>query len=122
VKIDYLTQNYRTHHANEKLQDDSKVIKDGVSCTNSAAPSKLEATSIAADASDEARSPIPPSTVASTAPSIRESTSDALSANEAENTIFPSAYRKPQQQLLNSTIKTTSGTVSTTYYLRATAK
>jgi hypothetical protein len=83
VKIDYLAQNYRTHHANKKLQGDSKEIEDGISCANSAAPSKLEATSITVDANDEARSYIPPSTIASTAPSIHESTSDALSAKEA---------------------------------------
>jgi hypothetical protein len=63
IKIDYLTERTKTHHANKKLQDDFKEIKDGISCTQSAAPSKLESTSIAADANDEARSHISPSTL-----------------------------------------------------------
>jgi hypothetical protein len=94
VNIDYLAQNYRTHHANEKLQDDFEKVEDGISCANSAARSKLEATSIAVGANDEARSSVPLSTVASTAPSIRESTSDALSASEAEQSII--SQRMPQ--------------------------
>ena len=94
IKIDYLTEKYKTHHADKKLQDDFEEIEDGISCTHSAAPSKFEATSIAVDANDEARSPISPSTVASTAPSIHESTSDALSANEAEQSTI--SQRVPQ--------------------------
>jgi hypothetical protein len=89
MKIDYLAQNYWMRHANKKLQDDSEGVEDGIGCADSVAPRKLEATSIAEGANDEARSIVPLGTVASTAPSIQESTSDALSANEAEqSTIF----------------------------------
>jgi hypothetical protein len=45
-------------------------------------------------ANDEARSSVPRSTVTSTAPSTHESTSDALSANEAERSII--SQRVPQ--------------------------
>jgi hypothetical protein len=48
AKINYLTENYRTHHANEQLQNGFHETEDGISCTNS------EATSIAVDARDEA--------------------------------------------------------------------
>jgi hypothetical protein len=141
IKIDYLTEKYKTHHANKKLQDDFEEIEDVISCTHSAAPSKFEATSIVVGANDEARSPISPNTVASTAPGKSASILDASCANETgkynihpyphsselpqaeASLINATATATPQQQLHNSTIKTTTGTdVSTTYYLHTTAK
>jgi hypothetical protein len=106
----------------EKLQDDSEEIKDGINCANSAAPSKLEATSIVVGANDEARSPFSPSTVASTAPSIRESTSDALRANKAEKyNIHPYTHSSelPQAKasLINATTTATPQPTTTTTQL-----
>jgi hypothetical protein len=95
VKIDYPTQNYRMRHANEKLQDDSKGVRDGIGRADSAAPSKLEATSIVAGANDEARSIVPLGTIASIAPSMLESTSDALCANEAERPTISQCISQP---------------------------
>jgi hypothetical protein len=122
VKTDCLTEKCRTPYANKKLQDDSKEIEDGISCTNSAAPSKLEATSIAVGANDEARSPISPSTVASTAPSIHESTSDALSANETEKYNmhpYPHSSELPQAKAswINATTTATPQPTTTTTQL-----
>jgi hypothetical protein len=83
LKIDYLTQSYRRHHAEKKSKDDSTGCNDGNGCADSAAPSKLETTSTAVGANDEARSIVPPGSFASTAPSKLESTSSALVANKA---------------------------------------
>jgi hypothetical protein len=77
IKIDYLTEKYKTYHADKRMQDDFKETKDGVRYTQSAAPSKLESIPIAADANDEARPHVPPSTVASSAPGMSASTQDA---------------------------------------------
>ena len=82
IKIDYLTEKYKKHHADKKLQDDFEEIEDGISCTHSAAPSKFEATWITVDAFDEARSHISQNTVACPAPGKSASILDASCANE----------------------------------------
>jgi hypothetical protein len=70
-------------------------------------------------ANDEARSPISPSTVASTAPSIQESISDALSANETGKYNihpYPHISELPQAKasLINATTTATPQPTSTT--------
>jgi hypothetical protein len=119
IKIDYLTEKYKTHHANKKLQDDFKEIEDGISCTHSAAPSKFESTSIAADANDEARSHSPPNTVASTAPGKSASILDASCANETGKYNihpYPHSSELPQAKasLINATTTATPQPITTT--------
>jgi hypothetical protein len=88
LKIDYLTQSYRTYHATTKSKDDSTGCNDGNGCADSAAPSKLEPTSSAVGANDEARSIVPQGSFASIAPSKLESISSALDADEAGQPII----------------------------------
>jgi hypothetical protein len=94
-KIDYLTQSYRSYHATTKSKDDSTGCGDGNGCADPAAPSKLESTSNAVDANDEARSIVPLGSFVSTAPSKLESTSSALGANEAGQPIISQCISQP---------------------------
>jgi hypothetical protein len=74
----------------------------GNGCADSGAPTKLESTSSALDANDEARPIVPLGSFASTAPGKLESISSALDANEAGQPIISQRVMQPTTTIIPS--------------------